>query len=68
MIEYPSLVKLNEIISKENNKKIKINRQEKVQDQEKNCKKNNKTKKNYFELSDEFFLEKSIEVSFHTNI
>ena len=68
LIEYPSLVKLNEIISKENNKKIKINRQEKVQDQEKNCKKNNKTKKNYFELSDEFFLEKSIEVSFHTNI
>jgi len=68
LIEYPSLVKLNEIISKENNKKIKINRQEKVQDQEKNSKKNNKTKKNYFELSDEFFLEKSIEVSFHTNI
>lgn len=67
-IECPSLVKYNEIISEENNKKLKINRQEKVQDQEKNSKKNNKTKKNYFELSDEFFLEKSIEVSFHTNI
>ena len=49
MIEYPSLVKLNEIISKENNKKIKINRQEKVQDQEKNSKKNNEAGKQMYE-------------------
>ena len=45
-----------------------INRQEKIQVQEKNNNRNYKTKKKYLELSDEFFLEKSIEVSFHINI
>ena len=47
---------------------MKINRKEKDQVQEKNNTKNYKTKKNYLELSDEFFSEKSIEVSFHTYI
>ena len=67
-MECPSLGGLNEVISQEDNKKMKINRKEKDQVQEKNSTKNYKTKKNYLELSDEFFTEKSIEVSFHTYI
>ena len=67
-LENPSLGKLNEIISQEDNEKVKINRKEKDQVLEKNSTKNYKTKKNYLELSDEFFSEKSIEVSFHTYI
>ena len=67
-LENPSLGKLNEIISQEDNEKVKINRKEKDQVLEKNSTKNYKTKENYLELSDEFFSEKSIEVSFHTYI
>ena len=67
-LENPSLGKLNEIISQEDNKKVKINRKEKDQVLEKNSTKNYKTKKNYLELSDEFFSEKSMEVSYHIYI
>ena len=67
-LENPSLGKLNEIISQEDNEKVKINRKEKDQVLEKNSTKNYKTKKNYLELSDEFFSEKSIEVSYHIYI
>ena len=67
-MECPPLVNLNESFSLGNNKKIKNNRNEKVQIHEKNNKKKYKTKINYLELSDEFFLEKSFEVSFFTNI
>ena len=67
-MECPPLVNLNESFSLGNNKKIKTNRNEKVQIHEKNNKKKYKTKINYLELSDEFFLEKSFEVSFFTNI
>jgi len=67
-MECPPLVNLNESFSLGNNKKIKANRNEKVQIHEKNNKKKYKTKINYLELSDEFFLEKSFEVSFFTNI
>jgi hypothetical protein len=67
-LENPSLGKLNEIISQEDNEKVKINRKEKDQVIEKNSTKNYKTKKNYLELSDEFFSEKSIEVSYHIYI
>jgi len=67
-LENPSLGKLNEIISQEDNEKVKINRKEKDQVLEKNSTKNYKTKQNYLELSDEFFSEKSIEVSYHIYI
>ena len=67
-MECPPLVNLNESFSLGNNKKIKTNRNEKVKIHEKNNKKKYKTKINYLELSDEFFLEKSFEVSFFTNI
>ena len=67
-MECPPLVNLNESFSLGNNKKIKTNRNEKVQIHEKNNKKKYKTKINYLELSDEFFLEKTFEVSFFTNI
>ena len=64
LIESPKFVNLNKLFSRDSTKKIKINRREKVHVQKKDNKNDSKTKISYLELSDDFFLQKSIEVSF----